>query len=119
MSVKNAERLEQMLAMRFAGWNLDQIGTNFNLTRERVRQLVGHIKRPRKWPRTYFRRVMRQWLWDAGYRRCPCGTWDRKVTESTRHCPECNRRCTREYFRTEHGKQKHRDWQHNNPQKMR
>lgn len=104
-------RQKQMIALRNEGLTLQQIGDMFGLTRERIRMLVGPTppKPPKppqapEWPLDYLRRTMRQWLWDAGFRRCNgCKLWLREVPKRSKVCRNCNRERMRSYYWTERG----------------
>jgi DNA-binding transcriptional MerR regulator len=116
-------RIEQMNTLRDSGLSLSQIGERYGLTRERVRQLIEGRKKPPKppkWPLKYFRRIMRQWLWDANIHRCGiCKLWACDVTAVQRRCKECNRQRTAAYFATQHGRETQKRWQIKNPDKLR
>ena len=104
----DTSRVEEMLALRRAGESLQAIGERYNITRERVRQLLkpwgakelrGITEEQKRRAeqeeaekrRAYLARTMKKWLWDAGYRRCAkCKLWDSYVTVTMRRCRKCN-----------------------------
>jgi DNA-binding CsgD family transcriptional regulator len=101
-SEKECSRTVSMKAMRSAGCTLQQIGETFDITAERVRQLLHGMPRPK--PKSKSRiirlaRAMKRWLGAARYRRCSdCGLWKSDI--SFYRCTECNRRRARKYYAT-------------------
>lgn len=91
------ERRDEMIALRDAGKTLQEIANIYSerhglrtYTREWVRQIINSRPRPKpvKWPRAYFHKTMKQWLWDQGIKKCHlCGLW--KDTVAERRCKVC------------------------------
>lgn len=109
---KTDPRVQGMLDLRSSGKTLLEIGEQYSISRERVRQLIGNNSKPPKpdvpWPdcpikmaafRSHFHRRMKVWLWSIGVRRCvTCKTWDSSVTQASRKCRECRRLYSRERY---------------------
>lgn len=106
---ERAERSKRIVSMFNEGKTLDHIGREFNLTRERIRQICNRLGcKPRQKQaaeraagrkaaerfRVDFARSMKRHLWAAGFRRCfQCKIWQPYNGNSKQPghiCRKCN-----------------------------
>jgi hypothetical protein len=118
MSQNDSPRVSEMKRLRLAGLTLEEIGNQFGVSREWVRQLIDSMPPPFR-PTQKFRqrltKTLKRWLWDAGYRRCYCcKLWKADMQRKT--CRECERQRANRRYHTQGGKEKARAWQRAHPE---
>ena len=138
----NDVRNAVIVAMYKAGETLETCGQRFGLTRERARQIIkaagvapteGGQKKglPERQAAAARRReaIAARKEFALHFRHCGACGETKPIEEFARHknlpagrqyrCKACNREKTRDWYHEGGGKQKNREWQRNNPEKMR
>lgn len=122
-----AGRVNDIAEWRASGLTYAEIGRRLGVTRQAICQVCkqNEISKPpappapQRWPIPKFAMRMKRWLWDAGYRRCPCGIWSERVTAAKRRCPQCNAAATALWNATEEGRAYAREYRVSHPEVYR